>query len=185
MSSQEFEALAAQVQRLSDIEEIQRLKNAYFRCLDTANIDELRELLTEDYSCRCAGGDYDYVASGREELLEMVRDSFNTKMATQHNGHGPEIEILSPTQAKGLWYFADQVYNFVTKEFLIGTGLYRDRYLKVDGRWKIEYAEYERVYEVTETLPRPPHLTAHYLGKHGKKLPENAVYVPTTGRWEY
>lgn len=185
MSSPEFEALAAQVQRLTDIEEIKRIKNAYFRCLDTAAIDELRALLTEDYSCRCIGGDYEYVASGRDEFLAMVADSFNSKMVTQHNAHGPEIDILSPTEAKGIWYFADQVYNFFTKEFLIGTGLYRDRYVKVGGCWKIRYAEYERVYEVTEILPRAPHLTAHYLGKHGKQLPDSAVYLPDSGRWDY
>ncbi len=185
MSSPEFEALAAKVQRLIDIEEIQRIRNAYFRCLDTANIDELRELLTEDYQCRCMGGDYEYAASTRDEFLGMVSDSFNSKMVTQHNGHGPEIEILSPTEAKGLWYFSDQVYNFFTKEFLIGTGLYYDRYVKIDDRWKIQYAEYERVYEATEILPRPPHLTAHYLAKHGKQLPDSAVYLPDTGRWKY
>ncbi|MCH2172446.1 nuclear transport factor 2 family protein [Myxococcota bacterium] len=185
MNSPEFEALAAQVQRLTDIEEIQRLKNAYFRCLDTANIDELRELLTHDYTCRCIGGYYEYVASGRDEFLGMVSDSFNSQMVTQHNAHGPEIDILSPSEAKGLWYFSDQVYNFSTREFLIGTGLYRDHYVKLEGRWKVQTAEYERVYEVTETLSRPPHLTAHYLGQHGKQLPDNAVYVPATGRWEY
>jgi len=185
MSSPDFEALAAKVQGLVDVEEIKRLKNAYFRCIDTANIDELRELLTEDYSCSCIGGDYEYTASGREQFLEMTRDSFNSKMVTQHNAHGPEIDLLSPTGATGLWYFSDQVYNFFTKEFLMGTGLYRDRYVKQEGRWKIEHAAYERVYEVTETLPRPPHLTAHYLGEHGKQLPDSAVYQPDTGLSEY
>jgi len=185
MSSPDLEVLAATVQRLADIEEIQRVKNAYFRCIDTANIDELRELLTEDYTCSCIGGDYEYTASGREEFLRMTADSFNSKMVTQHNAHGPEIDVLSPSEATGLWYFSDQVYNFFTKEFLIGTGLYRDRYVKLDGRWRIRHAEYERVYEVTEILPRPPHLTAHYLGKHGKQLPDSAVYVADSGRWEY
>ena len=185
MSTLDLEKMAAQIQRLTDIEEIKRLKNAYFRCLDTANIDELREMLTEDYACQCIGGDYDYVAGGRDEFLAMVGDSFNTKMVTQHNGHGPEIDILSDREAKGLWYFHDQVYNFVTKEFLSGTGLYYDRYVKTEGHWKIQYAEYERVYEATEILDRPPHLTAHYLGKHGKQLPDDARYVPASGTWEY
>ncbi len=51
MSSPEFEALAAQVQRLTDIEEIKRIKNAYFRCLDTAAI-EFRSLTRVDSSSR-------------------------------------------------------------------------------------------------------------------------------------
>lgn len=185
MEPAEFEALAQKIQRLSDIEEIQRLKNAYFRCVDTANIAELRELLTEDYSCRCIGGDYEYVASGREEFLRMTEDSFNSKMVTQHHAHGPEIDVLSSDEAKGLWYFADQIYNFFTKQLLVGTGLYRDRYVKVDGRWRIQSASYERIYQVNELLPRAPNFVAHYLGEHGKRLPDSAVFVSETGAWVY
>jgi hypothetical protein len=185
MESAELEALAKEIRRLSDIEEIQRLKNAYFRCVDTANIDELRELLTEDYSCKCVGGNYEYVASGREEFLRMTEDSFNSRMVTQHNAHGPEIDIVGPEEAQGLWYFSDQIYNFFTKQLIIGTGLYRDRYVKADGRWRIQAASYERIYQVNETLPRAPNFVAHYLADHGKQLPESAVYVAETGAWVY
>jgi hypothetical protein len=185
MGPAEFQALAEEIQRLSDIEEIQRLKSAYFRCIDTANIEELRDLLTEDYSCRCIGGDYEYVASGREEFLRMTEDSFNSKMVTQHNAHGPEIDILCPDEAKGLWYFSDQIYNFFTKQLIIGTGLYRDRYVKADGRWRIQSASYERIYQINESLERAPNFIAHYLGEHGKRLPESAVYVAETGAWVY
>ncbi|MBW2269504.1 MAG: nuclear transport factor 2 family protein [Deltaproteobacteria bacterium] len=183
MSSTDLEALARQVQRLTDIEALKRLKNAYFRCLDTANVEELKGLLTEDYACRCIGGDYEYKASGREEFLEMIANSFHSEMITQHNSHGPEIDILSDTEAKGLWYFHDQVYHFRSRELLIGTGLYYDRYVKVEGEWRIQYAEYERVYEITEVLPRAPHVTAHYLAEHGRKLPASAAYQPETGRY--
>lgn len=185
MEPAEFQALAEKIQRLSDIEEIQRLKNAYFRCIDTANIDELRELLTEDYSCKCIGGDYEYTASGRKEFLRMTEDSFNSRMVTQHNAHGPEIDVLSPTEAQGLWYFSDQIYNFFTKQLLVGTGLYRDRYVKHEDRWRIQSASYERIYQVNELLPRAPNFVAHYLGEHGKRLPESAVYVAETGAWVY
>ena len=58
----------------------------------------------------------------------------------------------------------------------MGTGLYKDRYRKDDGVWRIEYGECERIYEVTEILERVPHFTAHFLGKHGKQLPAAARY---------
>ena len=57
MALPDLETLARQCQRLTDIEEIKRLRAAYFRCLDTANIEELAGLLTEDFSCLCVGGD--------------------------------------------------------------------------------------------------------------------------------
>ena len=182
MTSPDLAALARQVQRLTDIEEIKRLRHAYFRCLDTANVEELRGLLSDDYACRCIGGTYEYTASAPEEFLGMIANSFHSEIVTQHNAHAPEIDVVDETHATGIWYFHDQVYNFRTRELLIGTGLYRDRYRKVEGRWKIEYGEYERVYELTEILPRAPHLTAHYLGEHGKRLPASASYDPATGR---
>lgn len=183
MTAPDLESLAAELQRLSDIEEIKRLRAAYFRCLDTANLEELEGLLTDDFGCRCVGGDYEYVASSRQEFLGMIENSFHSEMVTQHNGHGPEIDRVSDIEATGIVYFHDQVYHFRTKELLMGTGIYRDRYRKVEGRWKISYGVYERVYELTEILPRAPHFTAHYLGKHGKKLPASASYDPVTGEY--
>jgi hypothetical protein len=183
MSTPDLETLARQLQRLSDIEEIKRLRAAYFRCLDTANIDELAGLLTEDFSCLCVGGDYEYKADNKAEFLEMTANSFHQDIVTQHNGHGPEIDVLDEERATGVVYFHDQVYHFRSQEFLMGTGIYRDRYRKVDGRWLIEYGVYHRVYEVTEILTKKPHFTAHYLGEHGRKLDESLTYDSKTGEY--
>ena len=90
-------SLAAEVQRLSDIEEIKRLRAAYFRCLDTANIEELANLLTDDYACLCLGGDYEYKADSKAEFLGMIENSFHQEIVTQHNGHGPEIDLVDET----------------------------------------------------------------------------------------
>ena len=183
MPAPDLEAMARQIQRLSDIEEIKRLRAVYFRCLDTANLEELAGILTEDFACLCLGGDYEYKAEGRQAFLDLVETSFHQEIVTQHNGHGPEIDLVDDEHATGVVYFHDQVYHFRSREFLMGTGIYRDRYRKVDGRWKIEYGVYERVYELTEILPRDPHFTAHWLGRHGKKLPDSAIYDPKTGRY--
>ena len=61
----ELAALKREVQRLSDLEACRRLRVTYFRCLDTANLADLKEILTEDFSCRCVGGDYVYEAKSR------------------------------------------------------------------------------------------------------------------------
>lgn len=177
-------ALEREVQRLADLEACRHLRVTYFRCLDTANLKDMKSILTEDFSCYCAGGDYVYQAKSRAEFLEATENSFHTEIVTQHNGHGAEVELLSDTQATALVYFNDLVYHFRSKEFLMGTGLYKDRYRKdPDGVWRIEYGEYERIYEITEILDRAPHFTAHYLAKHGKQLPPAARYDATTGRY--
>jgi hypothetical protein len=113
----------------------------------------------------------------------MTENSFHTEIVTQHNGHGSEVDLVSDTQATALVYFNDLVYHFRSKEFLMGTGLYRDRYRKENGRWRIEYGEYERIYELTEILERAPHFTAHWLGQHGRQLPPAARYDATVGRY--
>lgn len=177
-------ALEREVQRLADLEACRRLRVTYFRCLDTANLTDMKSILTEDFSCHCQGGDYVYEAKSRAEFLEVTENSFHTEIVTQHNGHGAEVELLSETRATALVYFNDLVYHFRSKEFLMGTGLYKDRYRKdPDGVWRIEYGEYERIYEITETLDRAPHFTAHYLAQHGKQLPAAARYDATTGRY--
>lgn len=183
-SAARLAALEREVQRLADLEACRRLRVTYFRCLDTANLKDMKAILTEDFSCYCAGGDYVYQAKSRAEFLEVTENSFHTEIVTQHNGHGAEVELLSDTQATALVYFNDLVYHFRSKEFLMGTGLYKDRYRKdPDGVWRIEYGEYERIYEITEILDRAPHFTAHYLAKHGKQLPPAARYDATTGRY--
>jgi hypothetical protein len=48
-----------------------------------------------------------------------------------------------------------------------GTALYRDRYLKVDGKWLIKDTSYERLYEINDILEERPKLSSHYLGEHG------------------
>ncbi|MBY0401904.1 nuclear transport factor 2 family protein, partial [Myxococcota bacterium] len=132
-------ALEREVRRLADLEACRRLRVTYFRCLDTANLKDMKAILTEDFSCYCAGGDYVYEAKSRAEFLEVTESSFHTEIVTQHNGHGAEVDLLDDTHATALVYFNDLVYHFRSKEFLMGTGLYKDRYRKdPDGIWRIE-----------------------------------------------
>ena len=50
---------------LEDLELIKRLKYAYCRCIDTANIKEVKELFTEDAGVCYVGGTYRFEANGR------------------------------------------------------------------------------------------------------------------------
>lgn len=57
---------------LKDIEAIKRVKHAYFRCIDTANLTELRELLHPRLLSKMVGGHYHLEFDNRDDYLEMI-----------------------------------------------------------------------------------------------------------------
>ena len=161
------EELRKDIQRLMDIEAIKQLKHAYFRCVDTANLEELGTLFHEDVTVHFRGGNYEWKLQGREEYVTNIGQSFSTEAVGQHNAHHPEIQILSETEATALWYLADNMWILNHNVKTHGTALYWDRYLKVDGKWLIKETNYERIYEINDVLEERPKLSSHYLGVHG------------------
>ncbi len=155
---------------LMDIEAIRQVKHAYFRCIDTANFEELAELFHEDVLVHFVGGNYEWKLRGKEEYLNAVKGAFTREAVGHHNGHHPEIQILSETEATGIWYLADNMWVMNYNFFTTGTAVYWDRYLKVGGRWTIAETRYERIYEINRALEERPPLAAHYLGTHGTEI---------------
>ncbi|MDB4543019.1 nuclear transport factor 2 family protein [bacterium] len=166
-SSGGIEELRQDIQRLMDIEAIKQLKHAYFRCIDTANMDELGTLFHEDVTVHFKGGTYEWTMQGRQEYLNNIGMSFSRESVGHHNGHQPEIQVLSATEATAIWYLADNMWILNHNAKTYGTAIYWDRYLKVDGRWLIKDTRYERLYEINEVLDERPKLSSHYLGAHG------------------
>ena len=162
-----IEELRRDIQHLMDIEAIKQLKHAYFRCIDTANLEELASLLHPEVEVDFTGGSYAWKFHGREPYLEAVAKAFDRQSIGHHNGHSPEIQLLSPTEATAIWYLADHMWVLKHQHLTTGAALYRDHYLKVDGRWLIHQTRYQRLYEIHQTLDSNPALTAHYLGVHG------------------
>jgi hypothetical protein len=161
------DALRRSVQHLMDIEAIKQVKHAYFRCLDTANWDELGTLFHEDITVHFKGGTYEWKLEGREAYVDAVRKAFTKQAIGHHNGHHPEIRVESETEATGIWYLVDNMWILNAQFFTTGTALYWDRYVKEDGRWQISQTRYERIYEITQKLEANPPLTSHYLSTHG------------------
>ena len=156
---------------LDDLEQIRRLKYAYCRCIDTANIAELKTLFTEDASVRYQGGSYLFEVEGRDKILEALEYAFHAEAIALHHVNHPEIDVVSPTEATGVWYLKDWFCDLRRKIITDGSALYRDTYVKRDGRWLIQRATYERIFEIVTPFEQAPNITAHYLAKHGKKLP--------------
>ncbi len=156
---------------LEDIELIKQLKYAYCRCIDTANLEELKTLFTEDASVRYEGGSYLFEAQGRDKILEAIGYAFHAEAIAFHHVNHPEITVTSATDATGVWYLKDWFLDLRNKIITDGSSLYRDTYVKQDGRWLIKRATYSRIFEIVTPFTETPNITAHYLAKHGARLP--------------
>ena len=156
---------------LEDIEHIKRLKYAYCRCIDTANIDELKTLFTEDASICYVGGSYKFEAQGRDKICEAIGYAFHSQAIAFHHVNHPEIEMVSATEARATWYLKDWFLDLRHKIITDGSALYKDQYVKQGGKWLIKFASYERIFEIVTPVTSAPNITAHYLAKHGRKLP--------------
>jgi hypothetical protein len=171
VSTTQLEQLAAQVQQLLDIEQIKQLKYRYFRYFDTADIEAIATVFHPDVTLDVNGGIYRFRIEGRDKYLDMVREGAHADMIMQHNGHHPEIEILSPLEARGVWYLQDNVWEFRRKLHITGAALYRDRYVKMNGAWLIREIHFQRIHEIVEPVREVPNVTFSYLAEHGKRLP--------------
>lgn len=138
------------LQDFVEIDAIHRLKYAYFRCVDQKLWDELATLLTDDVTARYSGGRYAY--NGRDNLIAWMRSTMESDtFHTSHRASHPEIELLSDTEARGVWAFDDTVIEMKYDVTMRGAGFYDDRYRKVDGRWLIAETGYKRTFEDVES----------------------------------
>ena len=72
---------------------------------------------------------------GADEFVAFVRKMLN-KQPTVHQVHAPEIELTSPTTARGVWALND-VVRLAPGLNLDGFGHYHETYEKADGQWRI------------------------------------------------
>jgi hypothetical protein len=136
---------------LVEIELIKRVKYAYFRCLDLKQWDEIAELFTEDATCAYSAGAYSF--EGRDAIVDFFRRSMGREtFLSSHKAHHPEIDLTGPTTAVGGWALEDTVIDLQWGLDIRGAAFYEDRYVKVDGTWKIAHTAYKRVFE--ELSPR-------------------------------
>lgn len=147
-------ALQAEVDRLVATLEIEQLKARFMRCIDTKNLVCLRdEVFAPGAEIHFKGADYDIAAVGWTEIEKFYQGAFTPTKFGMHHAHTPEISIDGET-ARGIWYLHDVFVNLEEGWTLQGSALYDDAYAKIDGRWRIMYSRYERLWE--ETTPRDP-----------------------------
>ena len=139
---------------LVTLEEIRQLKYRYLRSLDLKLWDTFAGTLTPDASARY--GDRLSFTS-RDEIVTYMRTALEPDVITVHHCHHPEI-TLDGDQAWGTWALDDTVIVPAHRIVLRGAAFYEDRYVKVDGEWKIASTGYKRSYEEMQNRADVPGL---------------------------
>jgi hypothetical protein len=124
--------------RDDDIEAIRQLKARYFRMMDTKNWDGLAAVFTDDVEIDMTGEGAGITRSVGE-YMPFLRDAIET-VITVHHGHMPELELTSPTTAKGVWAMEDKLWwpEGSPIAHLHGYGHYHETYEKTADGWRIK-----------------------------------------------
>ncbi|OBG24579.1 nuclear transport factor 2 family protein [Mycobacterium sp. 852002-51057_SCH5723018] len=128
------------------IETIKQLKARYCRYLDTKDWAAWRALFTDDFLSDTseAGGK---LIIGADDFVAFTRRGIGRPaQATAHQVHAPEIELTSPTTARGVWALQD-VVRFGPGVTLVGYGHYHETYENVAGQWLIKSSKLTRLRE--------------------------------------
>ncbi len=171
------------VERLLAIEEIKQLKARYFRCMDTKDWDGFEAVFAPDVEFDLRQGvvardpetgeirrsgkiqfsedqirDEDWKMTGARAVRDW-ESGILQQWTTIHQGHCPEIEIVTPTTATGIWHMEDRlrvpIKNAYADMFwlpepteaheLHAFGVYHETYERIDGRWLIKSLVLKRI----------------------------------------
>ncbi|BBX65991.1 bile-acid 7-alpha-dehydratase [Mycobacterium saskatchewanense] len=131
---------------LADIEAIKRLKARYCRYLDTKEWVRWRSIFADDFRGDTTDGG-GRVVVGADAFVAFVRSNIGKpSQPTAHQVHAPEIELTSPTAARGVWALQD-VVRLAPGIDLVGYGHYHETYEKADGQWRIKTLKLTRLRE--------------------------------------
>ena len=90
------------VQQLTDLYEIQRLKARYFRFMDLKMLDDFRDVFTDDFELFVEDSNVPVATEpsivGRDALIRYL-SSYDPPRVTIHQGHMPEIDFVDADHA--------------------------------------------------------------------------------------
>ena len=129
-------------EELAEVESIKRLKARYFRFLDEQDWASLRTVFTTDVFCDLANTQI----TGADEWITWSRSRIEGAR-TVHHGHMPEIDLLSPTEATGIWAMFDYIeLAQPDRPRRMGYGHYHDTYRKSsEAGWLISSMKLVRI----------------------------------------
>ena len=141
---QRVKFLEDECRRLSDIESIRQLRYRYWRSIHKGMWDELVDCYADD-----AAVDFGYGLNleGRQALLDFYKGSMGAAfILVDPQGHNPEIEILSPTTARGFWQWDNIMVEAKTNKAVRRGGSYDEEYVKRNGAWRIAVQNVTHIY---------------------------------------
>ncbi len=130
------------LKKLVEIEAVKRLKARYFRFVDTFDLEGWLTCFTDDVVClydqavsrKGSPAQDPYRVDGKAGIVDFWETNQN-RLQSVHHGHMAEIDIVSDSEARGIWAMEDIV--IFTEAILHGYGHYHEEYRKLDGEWKI------------------------------------------------
>jgi hypothetical protein len=149
-----------EIEHLLAIEEIKQLKARYFRLVDAKDWASFRALFSAGATMHFPEARADPI--GLDEAMDMIVQTL-TGCTSVHIGFLPEISILGPTMASGIWAMEDILVwdearaNEQGLSELHGFGRYHERYERDEGGWKIMSLRLER-----SRLTTASHMTASF-----------------------
>ena len=155
--------LAALEQRLTQLEAIdaiKSLKHRYLMACDTKQPELMRDCFVDGE----VNIDYGPVGqfSHRDQLVAVfVEVGCHPHMLEMHHAHNPLIELQSADEALGTWELCYQLINTQDRTLTQLALIYRDRYRRVNGQWKIAETVTENistlVFDISAEQPRLQH----------------------------
>jgi uncharacterized protein (TIGR02246 family) len=127
---------------VDDLEAIKQLKARYFRTMDTKDWAGMREVFTDDAVVDTSASGGSRIA-GADAFMEFLSATLKD-VVTVHHGHMPEIELTSPTTARGIWAMQD-VLKWPNGMELCGYGHYHETYQLTDAGWRIKTSKLTRL----------------------------------------
>lgn len=131
-------------ERIAAILDICALKARYFRTLDTKDWVAHEAVFTPDLVADFGGADGGEATAPTRGAANHVGNlaPLLENVVTVHHGHTPEITVLSPTEATGIWAMEDKLWtqpgSVLPFAFMHGYGHYHERYVKQADGWRIQ-----------------------------------------------
>jgi SnoaL-like domain len=168
------------VERLLAIEAIRNLKAKYFRLADRIDehgrlyaprpetdpasnpaVAQMVNLFTDSATVDLRGAvpgvtdNDEFLFTGHEGVRTMLAGGAANAVRSFHHGFTPEIEIVSPMQARALWPMEsrDEYGDDAPLRWIHSRGYYLETYQRVDGQWKIATLSVTKFWIDTEDNP--------------------------------
>lgn len=121
---------------VDELEPLRILKARYFRHIDRKEWEQFRGLFVEDVEIDVSDDVGPRgVQRGRDQFVDRVSKLLEG-VVTVHHGHMPELEITSPTTARGVWAMEDWL-QWPDGRITTGAGHYEEEYRREGDTWRI------------------------------------------------